>query len=304
MTVMAALLIVASGFAQAPACPANSSDFVIGKENGTITYTPSSSLPVTKVAVASNFFCPAVRMVYNYLQSNINNVKVTVHHDSTGTLINQITNDPGHDIYDNLFTADSIPGSFLTAIGKTQGDTILYAKGIPSHFGYKTGYALVGIDSVLDLIDNLAVSANNPPDNFVVTENGGYLEAKGYTVNHKAENVAIAVTPAAPYGTAAAAIFSEFATAPAISGPWNNIATTYDKVGTAGIPSGVVSKAQICADIASGRVSHVDFTGYTLGQEAIQLTANGEDLIDWIFTQMSNGGWNTFLTQHCYGTVP
>jgi hypothetical protein len=289
MAVLVALFTVVGGFAQTSPCPPYPyNDYSVG--------TGATTL---KTAVASNYYCPAIDMVNNFVSYyGAANITVTVHHDSTGALETQIINDPGHDIYDYLFAADSIASSFLTAIGKTPANTFRYANGVPSLFGYKAG----GITTVGALITGLGAA-----DNYTVEESGSDLTALNYTVNSTAEDVAVAATPAAPYGTAAAAIFSRFATLPSTTTPYPNISLTYDAVGTAGIPSGVVSKAQICANIAAGAVAHVDFTGYTLEQRAIQLTSTGASLTTWLTSQMAGGSastWNAFLVAHCYSTIP
>ena len=306
MAVMAVLVIAASGFAQS-ACPSSlvadvpPNDFIGEKGTG-------GSL--LKIAVASNYYCPAVDMVHYFLQSASSgtNLMVKVHHGSTGTLIAEL--ESNSIAYDFLFTADEISQTFVNNINfanytnsnvlEEEVAAFLYAKGVPSFFGYKAD----GITNVGKLIVGLGSA-----DNFVVDEYGEDLADMDYEVNSMAEAVAVAVTPAAPYGTAAAAIFSEFTSWPSISGPWNNIATTYDKVGTAGVKSGVVSKAQICNNIKAGQVSHVDFTGYTLNQEAVQITGNGQPLMDWILGEMvegendTNSAWNDFLDNHCYGLL-
>jgi hypothetical protein len=290
MAILAVLFLAASGFAQVP-----SNDYTASIGNG--------SNPPLKIATASNYYYPAVDMVNNFLAappSGITDLTVTVHHDSTGTLETQIINDPGHDIYDYLFAADSIAPSFLTAIGKTSADTFRYANGVPSLFGFTSGKSAT-VSNIGNLISNIATPSATQA---TVPQKDTDLQALGYIAG-SAQPVAVAVTPAAPYGTQAAAIFSRFATPPTTTTPYANISLTYDAVGTIGIPAGVVSKAQICADLAN--VAHVDFTGYVLEQRAIQLTSTGTPLTTWLTGQMLGGGspsaWNAFLAVHCYDSI-
>ena len=308
---MAVLFIAASSFAQS-ACPTAPAGFGNIQSND-FNWTKGSPLTTIDIAVASNYYCPAVRMVYNFLQSNIDDVKVKVHHNSTGTLIAEIENNST--TYDFLFTADAIPGDLVDFINEENYDNLgvlseevdafLYAGGEPVLFGYNSnaGGNMNNVHNLMNNIPTTVCGANSTSCTIGVT--GAVLKGLNYIVAQNAKPVAIAVTPAAPYGTAAVNILGDLNAPTTVAGPFNNIATTYNNVGTSGIPTGIVSKAQICGNLAD--VTYIGFNGYMLRQEAVQITDEGQPLMDWIIGEMGNGGsnssWNQFLDLHCYGKI-
>jgi ABC-type molybdate transport system substrate-binding protein len=268
----------------------------------------------TKIAVASNFFGPAQTMAANFQTANPGQV-VNVCHNSTGVLEQEILDainatPPVAPPYDNLFAADAIAPSFLTAInGKLDGSytPFLYANGLPVLFGYHAGVTgkTFNVADVSQLINGLS---DEDQEASLPSPLNGYSIATS-----TANTVAVADPVNAPYGTQAAAILYDLAShSPAVvTAQFDNIGLTYGVVGTNvtvngvsyDIHSGFVSKAQICQDIDDENVAYVEFPGYVLTQRAIQLTANGTALKTYIQNRIDDTTWDDFLTANCYQGV-
>lgn len=261
--------------------------------------------PDTIIAVASNFYEPAKKMVANFqaLGKPGNGTCIQICHNSTGTLLTEINNSPTY--YGMFFAANTTaPESLQSSTGNT---AYLYAKGIPVFFGYRSNG---DISNVGDLITNLGTAVN-----YTMTA----TDLSSYAVNTgTAGNVAVAGT-AAPYGVKAHAILNSIegtslpGTIPAwVRSPlYDNIDLTFAAVGTTGIKSGFVSKAQICN--IYGDVAYVQFTSpdYLLNQKAILLDSSDSTnppttvagtLSKWIKDEIANDGWDDFLTDNCYET--
>jgi len=261
--------------------------------------------PDTRIAVASNFFGPAKQMVANFqaIGKPGNGTCIQVCQNSTGALLTEINNNLSY--YGMFFAANSTaPESLQSSTGNT---AYLYAKGIPVFFGYRNDVTNVG-----GLITGLGSGVN-----FNMTA----TDLSSYAVNTStAGNVAVAGI-AAPYGLKAQAILNSIESLnPGLPGTipswvhsplYDNIDVTFSAVGTGGIKSGFVSKAQIC-DIY-GDVAYVQFTSpdYLLNQKAILLDSSDSTnppstvagkLSKWVKDEIANDGWDDFLIDHCYET--
>jgi hypothetical protein len=313
MAVLAMMLMAVSSFAASTVC-------------ATFTKGTGSATPL-KIAVASNFFGPAQVMVTGtaansytdgYFGSSYSptNVTVQVCHNSTGTLEGEILNSaPNYNAYDILFAADSIASSFTSqlpsSIITTYDGPFLYAKGVPVFFGYLSG--VTGKPNYIANVGSL-ITGLGSGNSYTVPQLGSDLADLNYTVNSSATSVAVANAVNAPYGTAAQNIFNQFTAQPSKTPQFDNIDLTYQSVGTTqtinstsyNIYSGVVARSQICGDIAAGNVAYVQFTGYTLDQNAIQLTGNANAFVSYLNARMLNTtatGWDTFLTSNCYNSI-
>jgi hypothetical protein len=299
MAVLVMMLMAASSFAVPTVC-----DAPIYK--GSAPYTP------LKIAVAANFYQPVEDLVSGYTlggttypgfldQISVDNVAVYICQNSTGVLESEILaglqSVPTQYVYDYFFAADGISSTFLTAASPyVPYSPFLYAHGVPVLFGYTTGKT-----NTITNVGNLVVGLGSGTQ-YTVAQADSDLYALNFVIGTNSVAVADAVN--APYGTAAQDIFAEFATPPTTTPQFSTIGTTFNAVGTTqgsyAYYAGVVSRAQIC-DIKPS-IAYVEFTGYTLNQRALQLTANGSALNTYIQGQMYPA-WNTFLTNHCYSTI-
>jgi len=257
------------------------------------TKTTGSGTNIATIAVASNFYSPAQDLVYNFQQTPAGaNTAITICNNSTTALKTEIDNGANYSLF---FAADTTAADY----NNSSRTAYSYAKGVPVFFAYRTN-----ISDISGLITGLSgygttLTANN---------------LSSYAVNtSSAQSVAVASTDA-PYGVKAHSIINsiEGTSLPGTIPSWvhsplySNINLTFSAVGSGGINSGFVSKAQICNILSS--VVYVAFTGsdYVLDQKAILLNSSNtvaSNLNAYLQDQIDSGDWNTFLTNHCYGTL-
>lgn len=270
-------------------------------------FTKGTSGSTIKVAVAANFLDPAIDMIVGTLpltdsffdQNNINNTTVIICDGATGDFAAEIAyavanNQPVP--YDVFFAADetamnNLPSAF------DGFPTFVYSKGKPIIFGKKA--RVTNVSGLVDKIGSTAVTGSINP---ITTT---------YSIKSSAQDpVAVANPATAPYGAAAVSIMTQMGVYgttyktqyPTVGGALNAVLMDTNK-------SGFISKAQICQNL--GNFTYVEFPSEQLDQTVRQLTANANPLINYIEGKIystpvgsSISEWNTFLTNHCYGTIP
>lgn len=271
------------------------------------------------IAVASNFYVPAQAMVGNYL-ATASSTKITICHNSTGHLRDEIVNGVGlptgvfppgaqSPYYDMFFAANETAATDVDILGYGYTAAFSYARGIPVFFGYRSD-----VTDVSGLIQNVSGGQYA----IALTENDDVADYPLTAAAIGSGNLVAVANPAvAPYGAAAETILTAMGYGVDFSDPnvpdpawvraplFSNIALTYSGVGTTEgsnyIKTGFVSKAQILP--YENLVAYVEFTDpdYTLDQTAIQLQAAANGLYGYIQTAMSNGDWADFLEDQGYG---
>jgi ABC-type molybdate transport system substrate-binding protein len=285
------------------------------------TIIPSSSSTYdTSIAVASNFYGPAQAMVTNFEATTAGTGKaIRICQNSTTTLETEISNYPTR--FSLFFAADNSPYSLYKDYSPIP---FRYAYGVPVLFGYTSNATnLLSPANVSALMSGVGTGSTYTVS--TAPANYGSL----YSLQTSAEPLAMADPSLAPYGKAAQTILTNmtgttvadgsipsWVVNPAGSGNlYANISLTFNAVGTTSttsdipastaIPSGFVSKAQICSILSD--VAYVEFTNTAIKTDQWAAVLNsdtvGTALYDYIQAQMSNGGWNTFLTAECYGTI-
>lgn len=275
MTALAMLFTVASGVA------AIDCSYFVTQGNG--------SAPPLKLAVAANFFGPSKVMVANFLAANPNlDITINICSGATGDFALALTSNPT--AYDMFFAADNTAANF-----NNDDDAYYaypYARGIPVLFGYTAN----GIPNVGSLLTGLST-----PGNLFATLSGTNLSA--YSIaTATANNVAYANPGVAPYGVAAVYIMTALYKPPTPTlNMQPDVGAAFSAVGTGSTHSGFVAKSQICTGGAvPPSIAYVEFPDFGPLQYVVQLTDAATDLNDYITTQMTLSGWNTFLTSNCY----
>jgi len=271
---------------------------------------PATTLTDIRIAVAANFYGP----VQDYLNIYLPTVgkTATVCSNATGTFVSDINAHPASPIYDLFYAADNRiisydPSNSVPVTCNTQPCAItharLYAWGKPVLFAYRTtipdiSYLLNGVPSSANPVYNLTVQTPNLP---------AIASLSIKTPN--ANNVAVAQSPAAPYGVQALAIMSAMSANPSVVlNTQPDVGAAFDAVGTGSTNSGFVSKSQICEIL--DKVSYAEFLDYKLTQYVTRFTGNSvaTELYNKVLnynTALPNGlTWNEFLDDHCYGTLP
>lgn len=280
----------------------------------TVCVTVGVGSPVLKLAVASNFYGPAQTMAQDYITASGGSVNaVLVCQNSTSHLYQEILNgtqlpaqmlpDPGFPRYDYFFAANqTTPVSLQPNTGTT---AFLYAMGVPVL--YSSTDLNPAVTSVGDLITGLGSATHAT----ITSTSLGSL-----AINSHAQYVGVADPTAAPYGLAAENITTAMGYAwvgntppspPLLPSLFANVDLTFSAVGTTVsgklVGSAFVGKSQICPSLAS--VQYVEFTGFLLGQYAIQLDqSTGTIAFNNYLMSRFTSDWNAFLVQNCYQGLP
>jgi len=278
------------------------------------TVIGSSTAVDTTIAVDSIFYEPAQDLVTAFEATTAGSGKtIRVCHNSTEHLLAEIKNgialpasafsaDPGFPRY-GLFMAANVaaPNSLQSS---THTIAYTYAYDTPVFFARRDT-----INTVQGLMSGLegGTSATMP----------GIATSSQAINTSNARMVAVADSKTDHNGRIAATILSDMGlqlrkrgiTTPSwVHSPLyfdSNLA--YRSVIDGINVSGFASKGQICRQINSGSVTYVEFTGakYTSHQNTILLNSSNltaSALNSYIQGRIIDGTWNTFLSDHCYGT--
>jgi ABC-type molybdate transport system substrate-binding protein len=281
--------------------------------------TASTATPVTTFAVASNFYSATQSLVKEYLTSVTSSSAIRVCHDSSGTLLTEITGTPTYP-YTLFLSADA---SRPATLKKSYSSLIVSGA---SPFKYASG------------IPVLYVASGTASDYVLTGQSGSTATADGMTgVKIDLDSVsklAIGNISSAPYGTEAVVILTAMAqwnngsylynagavyspstsgscTLGAGSGKWiceyNNIDITLSAITTGDATAGIVSWGQVCSAPNS---QYVKFTSYPIEQDGILLnlsgaTDAGKALAAAVVSYMNLGSstWNSWLATKCYGAI-
>jgi ABC-type molybdate transport system substrate-binding protein len=293
----------------------------------TATKGANPSASSLTIAAAANFYKPVIDLVgtaspaSGFLgQASVNNITVCIVKGATADLRAAIIANPTD--YDFFFaannTATNLPSPTFTY------SPFLYANGVPVLFGFVSAPApATHPATVTNFITNVGdlITGIGSTDHVTVSKSGAALTALNYQIDANAQNVATANPSTAPYGLAACKVLGDMgyysstacppfpAGTPAwVDASYTDIDNAYQAVGVGSVTSGFVSRTQICQNIADSDVAYIDFSGYALAQNAVQITAEGDDLYDYIQDQMDTISgtstlWNVFLNSNCYGTI-
>ncbi len=279
--------------------------------------TASTATPVTTFAVASNFYSATQSLVKEYLTSVSSSSAIRVCHDSSGTLLTEITGTPTYP-YTLFLSADASRPAALkgTTYVPSGANPFKYASGIPV----------------------LYVASGTASDYVLTGQSGSTATADGMTgVKIDLDSVsklAIGNISSAPYGTEAVVILTAMAqwnngsylynagavyspstsgscTLGAGSGKWiceyNNIDITLSAITAGDASAGIVSWGQVCSASSS---QYVKFSNYPIEQDGILLnlsgaTDAGKALAAAVVSYMNLGSstWNSWLATKCYGAI-
>jgi ABC-type molybdate transport system substrate-binding protein len=281
------------------------------------TKTVGTGANTTVIAVASNFYGPAQDLVTAFQSTAAGaNTAITICQNSTAHLLAEINSgtelpasafptDPGFPRYGLFLAANAAaPVGLQSSTGNT---AYSYANGIPVLFSVSSTISNVG-----NLMPSLA------PTTATAASITGVVTSSQAISTSNAQTLAVADPTTAPYGLAATTILKDMALLPTATGftvpTWmygplySNIDLTYASIINNVNKSGFVSKAQICSILGSTR--YIEFPGYQIDQEAILLktligspNATAAGLDSYVQGQIDSGDWNTFLLNHCYGTL-
>jgi ABC-type molybdate transport system substrate-binding protein len=272
-------------------------------ENGPDIVNGTTPVPDTTIAVASNFYAPAIEVAGFFLNSNVGEsyTAIGVCHNATGHLSNEITgqNPP---VIDGEWLSAKINykyGLFMAANASAPvnlhpsykiGSPMVYANGIPALL---VGSSL-GIQNPV-WTDLLTSAPNSPVSgtfyNSASTPSSGSTGPVVMNLSNLSK-VAIASPSAAPYGNAAKNIITAMGQWPASTTPmpgnnpgactadptstqpgicvYDNIDITYTETGNSNLKAGWVAWAQIISDENVGL--YITFPSEIIPQKAVQLT--------------------------------
>ncbi|MDR2032503.1 MAG: hypothetical protein LBP86_09715 [Azoarcus sp.] len=279
----------------------------------------TTPVPYTTIAVASNFYQPAIDLVrlFLYPNSGYRNKGIGVCHNATGHLVGEITN--GGDVPSNpnewlsqaidykygLFLAANTAAPLGLAAQYKSGDVYLYAEGIPALLANPTG----NLTDAEQLVTTEGTIPANAPSGLI---GGDPYELIGPVImdTDNLSHVGIGNRVNAPYGTAAAAIIDameQFSTPTAKPGnPPDVLACTentatpslceYDNIDVtfvesvandSGLDAGFVSWAQIkSAGNTYGALQYITFPSYAIPQAGVQLVTGANGSVDPVATAL------------------
>jgi ABC-type molybdate transport system substrate-binding protein len=277
--------------------------------------TASTATPVTTFAVASNFYSATQSLVKEYLTSVSSSSAIRVCHDSSGTLLTEITGTPTYP-YTLFLSADASRPAAL------KGTTYVPSGATP--FEYANGIAVFYV-------------ASGTASSYLTTGNSGSTATAdsmtGVQIADSVTKLAIGNISSAPYGTQAKAILGKMGqwddsalynagsvytpatsgscTLGAGSGQWiceyTNIDVTLSAISTGDVTAGIVSWGQVCSASSS---QYVKFSNDPIRQDGILLnlsgaTDAGKALAAAVVSYMNLGSstWNSWLATKCYGAI-
>ncbi|SHH24847.1 hypothetical protein [Pollutimonas bauzanensis] len=270
--------------------------------------------PDTTIAVASNFYGPALDLITDFLNSpgGTSYGLIGLCHNATGHLMGEILKDPTTHV-NPTHTAITLHSGTVYSAHPTPASG---AEALPLAIAYKYGlFAAANQDAPDDLVyetlnatpapyytigsshiyaNGIPViftdSTSAPPNSLVTgTASTGTSDtiattASGHTIVPAAGEVAVADPVPAPYGLAAQKILTDMGYTPwppsIVHTPlFGNIDVTYQAVFDPAYPSinsGFVAKAQIC----NAGYSYVEFTNvaYNVAQYAVLLDTDGDSV--------------------------
>lgn len=280
--------------------------------------TSSSTTPTTTIAVASNFYTPAQELVQGFLSATSSSSTIRVCHDSSGTLMTEITGTPSYP-YTLFLSADedrpeTLQNTYSNLVA-TDATAFRYANGIPVFY----------------------VASGTASDLLLSGQSGSYAASEDQSAvqidTDSVTRLGIANTSSAPYGAKAKEILTAMGQwsdasvydadsvyTPSTSGSctqsagstqwicqYKNVAITLSAATAADVNAIFVSWGQVCTSTST---QYVKFPDYAIPQYGILLALSGSttagqtlaaDLVSYM--NLGSTGWNEWLGTRCYGSI-